>query len=75
MNDQSILERVHEVLAEEHALRSAPQGGTVHRLRALELELDQCWDLLRRRRALREFGADPSAAQVRPASQVKDYVQ
>ena len=42
---------------------------------ALKVELDQCWDLLRQRRALREFGEDPNHAKVRPASVVEKYEQ
>jgi hypothetical protein len=45
------------------------------RLRAVEVELDQCWDLLRQRRALREAGADPGEAQVRDAETVERYLQ
>ena len=44
------------------------------RLRALEVELDQCWDLLRQRRALRETGGDPREARVRPAGEVEGYL-
>ena len=40
----------------------------------MEVELDQCWDLLRQRRALRETGGDPREARVRPANQVEDYL-
>ncbi|GAA3013029.1 hypothetical protein GCM10010447_48250 [Streptomyces fulvorobeus] len=43
------------------------------RLRTVEVRLDQCWDLLRRRRALSEFGEDPSTAEVRPAEEVENY--
>jgi hypothetical protein len=42
---------------------------------SLEVELDQCWDLLRQRRARREFGQDPNDARVRPASVVERYKQ
>ena len=45
------------------------------RAEALKVELDQCWDLLRQRRALREFGEDPNHAKVRPASVVEKYEQ
>jgi hypothetical protein len=45
------------------------------RLAALQVELDQCWDLLRQRRALREFGKDPDAAKVRSADIVENYEQ
>jgi len=44
------------------------------RLRLVETELDQCWDLLRQRRALRETGGDPREAQVRPAGEVEGYL-
>ena len=44
------------------------------RLRQLEIELDQCWDLLRQRRALRETGGDPRDAAVRPADEVEGYL-
>ena len=42
--------------------------------RALEVQLDQCWDLLRQRRALRETGGDPGAASVRPPDEVEGYL-
>jgi hypothetical protein len=44
------------------------------RLRQLEIELDQCWDLLRQRRALRETGGDPRDAAMRPANEVEGYL-
>jgi len=47
----------------------------IARVEALKVELDQCWDLLRQRRALREFGKDPDQAAVRPASVVEKYEQ
>ena len=53
-----------EITADEEKLR----------LRAVETELDQCWDLLRQRRALRETGGDPTEAHVRPADQVEGYL-
>ena len=72
-----ILTRVDELVAEEHALR---QRGSLSdperaRLADIEADLDQCWDLLRQRRARREFGTDPDAAQVRPQSEVEGYLQ
>jgi hypothetical protein len=45
------------------------------KLNALKVELDQCWDLLRQRRALREFGEDPNKAKVRPKNIVENYEQ
>ena len=77
MEDRTILTRVDELVAEEHALR---QRGSLSdqeqaRLADIEADLDQCWDLLRQRRARREFGTDPDAAQVRPQSEVEGYLQ
>ncbi len=46
---------------------------TRRELAKLNVELDQCWDLLRQRRALREFGRDPGEAEVRPPSVVEKY--
>jgi hypothetical protein len=45
------------------------------KLTTRKVELDQCWDLLRQRRALREFGADPGKAKVRPKNIVENYEQ
>ncbi len=61
--DQDILAQVNKLVAEEQEL-----------LRAVEVALDQCWDLLRQRRALRETGGDPRQAQVRPAGEVEGYL-
>jgi hypothetical protein len=79
-DDKSIFHRIDELVAEEHELRSKHAAGTVaddeerSRLSALEVELDQCWDLLRQRRAKREFGEDPDAAQPRSADTVEGYL-
>jgi len=75
MPDDRILKRIQALVLEEQRLRDA---GTVsdadrEQLRELEVELDQYWDLLRRRRAYREFGDDPAQAQVRPAKVVEKY--
>jgi len=74
--DQPILHRITQLVAEEQQLRghAAPSDADLERLAKLEVDLDQCWDLLRQRRALREFGRDPAEAQVRPASVVEKYV-
>ena len=45
------------------------------RLSKIEVELDQCWDLLRQRRALRDAGRDPKEAEVRPPDVVENYEQ
>jgi hypothetical protein len=74
--DRPILEHIQQLVAEEQQLHghTAPSDADLERLRKLEVELDQCWDLLRQRRALREFGRDPSEAHVRPASVVEKYI-
>ncbi len=74
--DQPILKRIQQLVTEEQHLRghAAPTDADLDRLRKLEVELDQCWDLLRQRRAFREFGRDPSDAQIRPASVVEKYL-
>ncbi|BBZ47861.1 DUF2630 family protein [Mycobacterium parmense] len=78
--ERDTLAHIRELVAEEKALRGQLQHGDIStseehdRLRRLEVELDQCWDLLRQRRALRETGGDPREAQVRPAGQVEDYL-
>jgi len=78
--DQDILAQVNKLVAEEQALRSKLQQREIdeseehQRLRALEVSLDQCWDLLRQRRALRETGGDPREARVRPANEVEGYL-
>jgi DNA-binding transcriptional regulator PaaX len=74
MADEEILKRIRTLVEEEHAVRS---GDAVdeERLAHLEETLDQCWDLLRQRRARREFGDDPSEAQVRGTGTVEHYQQ
>jgi hypothetical protein len=78
--DEDILAQVNKLVAEEQELRSKLQQHEIdeseerQRLRAVEVALDQCWDLLRQRRALRETGGDPRAAQVRPADEVEGYL-
>jgi len=78
--DRDILEQVNELVAEEKKLRSQLQHREIDeteehaRLRALEVQLDQCWDLLRQRRALRETGQDPDQATARPGDQVEGYL-
>ncbi|MBU8808883.1 DUF2630 family protein [Mycolicibacterium goodii] len=77
--DQDILAEVHRLVAEEQELRGKLQRKEIsedeehQRLQHLEAALDQCWDLLRQRRALRETGQDPREAEIRPASEVENY--
>ena len=78
--DTDALSRIHDLVAEEKTLREQLQHGEIseseehERLRSLEIQLDQCWDLLRQRRALRETGGDPRDAAVRPADEVEGYL-
>ncbi|MDT5147924.1 MAG: hypothetical protein QOC58_2569 [Mycobacterium sp.] len=78
--DSETLAHIRELVAAEKTLREQVQQGDIStseehaRLRRVEIELDQCWDLLRQRRALRETGGDPREAEVRPAGQVEDYL-
>lgn len=74
---EDLISQIDALVDEEHQLRS--QGDISDeeraRLRELEVRLDQCWDLLRQRRARQEFGEDPEAAQVRPPEVVERYLQ
>lgn len=75
--DQPVLNHIEGLVAEEHRLYA--QGSLAdadrERLTTLQVELDQCWDLLRQRRALRETGRDPNEAHVRPPEVVEKYEQ
>ena len=75
MSDKSILDHITELVSEEHQLRSGPgqAGSNAARLKQVEEQLDQCWDLLRQRRAKREFGEDPESAAVRDVGTVERY--
>jgi hypothetical protein len=78
--DQDILAEVNRLVAEEQELRTQLQHREIdaseeqQRLRAVEIALDQCWDLLRQRRAIRETGGDPREAQLRPPGEVEGYL-
>ncbi len=75
MDDQTILDRITSLVDEEHRLREAadvPEQNAA-RLKSVAEQLDQCWDLLRQRRAKREFGADPDAAAPRDIGTVENY--
>ena len=78
--DQPVLAHIQRLVDEEHHLFEKGERGTVeemdrHRLAKVQVELDQCWDLLRQRRALRAVGQDPNLAAVRPAQVVENYEQ
>ena len=72
---ESVLKNIEKLVKEEHELleRKDLEGDSLKRLELVQVQLDQCWDLLRQRRALREFGQDPNKAKVRPAKIVEDY--
>ncbi|MGH9102606.1 MAG: DUF2630 family protein [Acidimicrobiales bacterium] len=80
MEDQELVARITDLAAEEHRLERAHEGEGLgqrdaERLRDIEVQLDQCWDLLRQRRARRHAGQDPDEAEVRPPSVVESYRQ
>jgi hypothetical protein len=77
--DEQIIDNIGNLVAEERALRDRSTGQQglgpeeQARLRELEIQLDQCWDVLRRRRAKAEFGEDPGTVKERPADEVENY--
>jgi hypothetical protein len=80
MDDKEIVQRIGALAAEEHRLETAHEGtgldeAELRRLREIEVSLDQCWDLLRQRRARRSAGEDPDGASVRPEQVVEGYQQ
>lgn len=80
MNDPQIHGRIEQLVAEEHELWDRESAGEASeadrlRLRELQVSLDQCWDLLRQRRALRASGRDPDGADLRQPEVVEQYEQ
>jgi hypothetical protein len=80
MDEAQIHGRIEELVSEEHSLWEREAAGEAtdadrQRLDSLKGTLDQCWDLLRQRRALREAGLDPEAARVRDPGVVEHYQQ
>jgi hypothetical protein len=84
VDDQSILARIEELVAEEHSLQDREEGDATQsdalaadrqRLDRVSVELDRCWDLLRQRRAKRAAGGDPDDAQTRDEGTVEKYLQ
>ena len=81
MADDDVLSNIQELAQEEHALLERHHGGGAlsedehRRLEDVQVRLDQCWDLLRQRRARRQYGDDPSAAHARDESTVEGYWQ
>jgi hypothetical protein len=81
MNEHDILDRVRTLVDQEHDLRARTGAGELDsteeraRLQTLEESLDQCWDLLRQRRARQQAGEDAAGATARPVQQVEGYLQ
>ena len=80
MPDQQIHGTIEQLVAEEHELWEREAAGNAtdddrRRLESVKVSLDQCWDLLRQRRALRESGSNPAAAEVRAPEVVERYEQ
>jgi PP-loop superfamily ATP-utilizing enzyme len=79
VSDEDLQERIKRLIEEEHELRRRLGAGEItseiehSELARIEVELDQCWDLLRQRRARREFGQDEGTASVRDAGVVEGY--
>ena len=81
MDDTEIMAHIDDLIKTEHELRAKLAAGEItsraerDQLAAAEAALDQCWDLLRQRRARREFGENPDGAAARPADEVENYQQ
>jgi phage tail sheath gpL-like len=76
MADRDIRATISDLVEEEHRLRQGEVDDTDRqKLTEIEEHLDQAWDLLRQRQALREAAQDPSAAQERPTGEVEGYLQ
>jgi Protein of unknown function (DUF2630) len=80
MDDKQLLGRIGDLVEEEHTLERQATGQGLDeqeqaRLHEVEIQLDQCWDLLRQRRARRDAGQDPDSASVRPEGTVEGYLQ
>ena len=82
MSDEGIAARIERLVTEEHELRSREESDAAEaleadtvRLRAIEVELDVCWDVLRQRRALRDAGVNPDRAKARDPDTVERYWQ
>jgi hypothetical protein len=81
MDDAGILGRISALMDEEHHLRERRTRGELNETReheqlaAAEVELDQCWDLLRQRRAKVVAGGSSDEAAPRPESVVENYWQ
>jgi uncharacterized protein DUF2630 len=80
MSDRTVQDHIEALVEEEQRLLRTPEGAEPDldrhkRLEEVKVELDRCWDLLRQRRALEEFGGDPDDAETRSADTVEHYEQ
>ena len=77
MDDSEIRSRIEALVEEEHRLRGSGEHTNEQRarLRQIEEDRDQLWDLIRQRDAKRQYGEDPDEAQPRPEQQVEGYLQ
>lgn len=77
MDEKDLLTRIHALVDEEHHLRESDEHTAEQRNRLSEVgaQLDQCWDLLRQRRAKQQYGENPDEAAPRPENQVENYLQ
>jgi len=80
MDDSEILQSITKLVNEEHQLMQQAEEGELGetkqaRMHEIEIQLDQCWDLLRQRRARREFGLNPEEATLRDPNIVEHYQQ
>ena len=73
MDDRKVMQHIEQLVKEEHELINAGGPDKASRLKDVSEQLDQCWDLLRQRRAKREFGADPDSAKPRDIGTVENY--
>ena len=73
--DKNVLGHIEDLVTEEKKLYAQGEMSDAERdrLTKINVELDRCWDLLRQRRALREYGRNPDEAEVRPAKVVENY--
>jgi hypothetical protein len=79
MADEDVITRINDLAHEEHQLFEKESEGKANtrereRLKEIQVQLDQCWDLLHQRRARRSAGLDPDQAAVRPETTVEGYV-
>lgn len=78
MDDRKVTDTINALASEEHELferesKGVATEGDRERLQRIQVTLDQCWDLLRQRRAKREFGQDPAEARPRDEKTIKGY--